>query len=175
MPNKFTSRIYLVGMPASGKTTVGHILANRLSYQFYDTDALIEREQGSSIPDIFQQEGELFFRDLEKKILENTLPKNAVISTGGGMPCFFENMQFIKEHGTSVFINVPTEVLAQRAAVNVLSRPLLHSDLNLVRKLESTVEKRIQFYQQADFTVNFIQQEPHVLSDEIIALLGSVK
>lgn len=165
------SRIYLVGMPASGKTTVGTILANQLSYKFIDTDHLIEKQQVCSIPGIFQQEGEEFFRNLEKEILHHTLPEKAVISTGGGMPCFFDNMEFIKNNGISVFLNVPTEVLAQRAAINVKSRPLLHSDLNLVKSLSDKLQKRIGFYKQADIVVNFSNQDPLVLSKEIMELL----
>ncbi len=171
MLHPLPERIYLIGMPASGKSTVGRTLAERLHRKFYDTDRLIEQQEQCSIPDIFQQEGEPHFRNLEHTLLQSFLPKHSVISTGGGMPCFHNNMEFIMANGLAIFIDVPIEILAQRAAINVESRPLLHSDLNLVRRLESTLKQRLPYYQQAHITLTYVRQDPTMLTEEIVRQL----
>ncbi len=82
-------RIYLVGMPASGKTTFGKELAKALNFNFIDLDEVLVEKVGTSISDLFREKGEAYFRDLEKEILEQTTPTKTVIATGGGAPCFF--------------------------------------------------------------------------------------
>ncbi|MBU1820351.1 MAG: shikimate kinase, partial [Bacteroidetes bacterium] len=89
--------IFLIGMPSSGKTTLGKKLARALGYRFVDLDKLIVSDQKKSIPDIFREHGEPYFREVESRILQDTRPDHwLVVSTGGGAPCFFDNMDFIK-------------------------------------------------------------------------------
>ncbi|HEY0110857.1 MAG TPA: shikimate kinase, partial [Fibrella sp.] len=107
--------IYLVGMPSSGKTTLGKRLARELHYHFIDTDRVITREEGRSIADIFAQQGEAYFREAEARVLRTIKPGGSlVVATGGGMPCFHDNMGYIKSTGVSVFLDVAPDILAQR-------------------------------------------------------------
>ena len=91
-------RIYLIGYMASGKTQIGHILANRLGFSFTDLDTVFEKQFRISVSDFFEKYDEQAFRLLEQKLLLETKNlDNIVISTGGGTPCFFDNMDFIAE------------------------------------------------------------------------------
>ncbi|CAN6542328.1 unnamed protein product [Malus baccata var. baccata] len=120
--------IYLVGMMGSGKTTVGKIMAQALSYSFIDSDSLVEHDVGgTSVAEIFKLYGEGFFRDKETEALRKlSLMHRLVVSTGGGAVVRPVNWKCMKK-GISVWLDVPLEALAQRiAAVGTGSRPLLH-------------------------------------------------
>lgn len=107
--------IFLVGMPSSGKSTIGRDLAKLLSYQYVDLDALIESSEGKSIATIFAENGEDYFRAREKELLQAILPdQRQVIATGGGAPCFFDNMSFIKQNGISIFLDVSVDEIVKR-------------------------------------------------------------
>ena len=149
------NRIYLVGMPASGKTTIGKLLAEKLSYQFVDLDNKLEEKERKSIPEIFKEIGEGYFRKLEREVLLETLNEKTVIATGGGAPCFFDNMDFIKNNGISVFLNTPVKILADRALKSVGSRPLLKDfdGEKLIEELINKYQQRISYYSQAHIKV----------------------
>jgi shikimate kinase len=88
-----SERIYLLGMMGVGKSTLGKQLARQLHYSFIDLDKSIEKEEGKSIPDIFAQLGEGYFRKVERQMLLKTAERNhIVVAVGGGTPCFYENM-----------------------------------------------------------------------------------
>jgi shikimate kinase len=145
--------ITFVGMPASGKSTVGKIFAEKLAYQFLDLDALIcEREQ-KSIPEIFAQQGEDAFRKVERDALISTLNyRNTILSTGGGAPCFFDNMDLINQAGLSIFLKTPVDILLQRIREDTKNiRPLYDtkSDEELKVFLEELLLKRELFYKKA--------------------------
>ena len=147
--------IFLIGMPSSGKSTLGRKLARALSYRFVDLDKLIVKDQKKTIPEIFQKKGEGYFREVESRILHETRPDQwLVVATGGGAPCFFDNMAFIKATGISVFINVPPTELAERILLHDKDdRPLLSGVTQLEQELEERLRVRLPFYSQADFTV----------------------
>ena len=150
--------IYLLGMPSSGKSTLGRGLARTLNCPFVDMDKRIETREGMSISEIFNLKGEDFFRKVESEVLK-ALPtdERQVISTGGGVPCFFDNLAFIKTYGLSIFLDVPPTVLAQRMLYTRKDdRPLYRktSPAELLATLETTYEKRLPFYRQADVTVS---------------------
>lgn len=118
-------RIYLIGYMFSGKTTLGHKLALRMGYEWLDLDQLFECVFHTSIPIFFKRYGEEAFRKLEQKLLHSTADKqDIVISTGGGTPCHFDNMQWINSHGTSVYFDVTVEALLRRAQASKKPRPL---------------------------------------------------
>jgi shikimate kinase len=148
-------RIYLVGMPASGKSTLGKALARTLGYQFTDLDELLVKQEGMSIADIFQQQGEEYFRLREHQVLQQTDWEKTVMATGGGTPCFHNNMHWIRQHGFSIFLDVPPEVLARRSMQQKGLRPLLGqlTGQDLVLELERKRVERLPFYQQANLTV----------------------
>ncbi|NJM14306.1 MAG: shikimate kinase [Bacteroidales bacterium] len=104
--------VFLVGFMGSGKTTIGKKLAHLLGKAFIDMDEYIENKQGKTIAEIFSAVGEETFRALEKeKLCELVKLNNTVISTGGGAPCFHNNMQLMNAHAETIYIQVPNEVI----------------------------------------------------------------
>ncbi|GAA4465293.1 shikimate kinase [Nibrella saemangeumensis] len=144
--------IFLIGMPSSGKSTIGKQLARELHYRFTDTDKLIVRQEGRSINDIFAQEGEDYFRRVESEVLHSIRPGSSlVVATGGGAPCFHNNMAYIKATGISVFLDVEPEVLLQRMMAHAIAdRPLYQqNDPALLENLRKKYTDRLPFYSQA--------------------------
>ena len=132
--------IYLIGYMYSGKTTLGHKLAVKLGYQWLDLDQVFEQVFHTSIPIFFKRYGEEAFRKLEQKLLHETANNdNTVISTGGGTPCHFDNIQWINKHGKSVYFDVTVDTLLRRAAQSKKPRPIL---------MGMTEEERSQYIQQ---------------------------
>ena len=147
-------KIILIGMPGSGKSTLGRVLAKMLQYQFIDLDERIEAHEGKTIAEIFAAYGEEYFRNTERKILNSALQEsNAIISTGGGAPCFFDNMEQIKSGGTSIYLNVSIEALLSRLNAGKATRPMLSekSDEELRLFLDLKLKERAPFYEQADY------------------------
>ncbi|XP_028765966.1 shikimate kinase 1, chloroplastic [Neltuma alba] len=153
--------IYLVGMMGSGKTTVGKILSQVLSYSFFDSDALVEDELGgTSVAEIFKHYGEGFFRDKESEVLRKlSLMHRRVISTGGGAVVRPINWKYMHK-GITVWLDVPLEALARRiAAVGTNSRPLLHYEAGdaytrALMRLSTLFEERGEAYANANARVS---------------------
>jgi len=144
--------IFLIGFMGCGKTTLGRKLASRLGYEFMDLDHILEAQAGMSIADYFSNFGEAAFRQLESDVLKQTkYPEHAVISTGGGLPCFFDNMEWMNAHGTSLYIQLSPKTLADRLEHEKMKRPLLqdkHGDA-LIAFIEDKLTEREFFYKQA--------------------------
>jgi shikimate kinase len=158
--------IFLIGMPSSGKSTLGKRVADALHYRFIDTDKQIVRDEGRSIPDIFAQFGEAYFREAERRILRTIRPgDSAVVSTGGGMPCFHDNIEYINATGISVFLDVPVEILVRRIQAHAADdRPLNNpSDPDLFNTLKQRYITRLPFYSQATIIVSGETNEDEVL------------
>lgn len=157
--------IILVGMMSSGKTTLGKKLARALNYRFVDLDKLIESDQGMEISSIFAQKGEAYFREVESRILKETsAQRGIVLASGGGTPCFFDNMQVIKQMGVSIFLDVPAEDLARRIENHGKDdRPILSGTSSLVETLRNRITDRLSYYQQADFTLKGEIDVSHLL------------
>lgn len=109
-------RIYLIGFMASGKTTLGAELASRLKWKYVDTDDLIEKAKGRSIKHIFDLEGEEYFRKEESELLRRRVcrMKNVVVATGGGMPCFNNNIDAMLRNGHVIYLDVEFETILGR-------------------------------------------------------------
>lgn len=147
------SKIFLIGMPGSGKSTLGQQLAAKLNMPFIDLDQKIEERAQCTIKEIFAQYGEAHFRGLEQKALHNAVQSEGglIIATGGGAPCFFDNMDVIKANGVSVFIDTPLEELVARLnAYEKDKRPKFSAGEGLKGQLEKLYESRLSFYKQAD-------------------------
>lgn len=157
--------IILVGMMSSGKTTLGKKLARALNYRFIDLDKLIEKDQGMEISAIFTQHGEPYFREVESRILKETATqKGVVLASGGGTPCFFDNMNVIREMGVSIFLDVPAEDLARRIENHGKDdRPILSGSTSLVDTLQARITERLPYYSQADFTLKGEIEVSHLL------------
>ena len=149
--------IFLIGFMGSGKTTLGRKLANKMGYEFIDLDHKLEQKVELSIAEYFSLFGEDAFRKLESEILKKThYPENAVVSTGGGLPCFFDNMDWMKEHGKTVYIKLSPKTLADRLENGKEDRPLLqekHGDA-LIAFIEQKLAEREGFYSQANIVAD---------------------
>ena len=153
--NKF-SQIFLIGQSGSGKTTIGKKLANKLSFEFIDTDTCITNEMKLSINEIFNKMGENFFREKEIKLLKNIdKSKKIVVSTGGGLPEINESFEYMKKSGLIIWINSsPKEIEKRLVSSNRGHRPLLfNNNLNLIENLEEQLKKRYDVYSKADLII----------------------
>jgi len=160
--------IFLIGMPGVGKTTIGAQLAKTISYQFIDLDEEIESKVKSSISELIEKEGEEKFREIEKRILLNVLThKNVIIATGGGTPCFFDNLSLMKTKGVVIYLKAnPKEIYDRLTQQEIAKRPLLR---NGFLDLEELIEKRKEQYEKAHHTVevmnnNYLQKIINLLS-----------
>ena len=152
-------RIYLIGYMYSGKTTVGHKLAVSLGYQWLDLDQLFETFYHTSIPIFFKRYGEEAFRKLEQKLLHSTADNdNTVVSTGGGTPCYGDNMDFILAHGTAVYLQMPVDALVERALRSRNPRPLMHGlpEPEMRALIERQLKEREPIYLRAPLIVDGI-------------------
>ncbi len=149
--------IFLLGMPSSGKSTLGRSLAREIGYEFVDMDKRIEIRELLTIAEIFSLKGEPYFRNVESDMLKSfSADSGLVISTGGGVPCFHDNMTFIKENGVSLFLDVPPKILADRILhTKKNDRPLLVTEdpAELLTALETKIANRRSYYEQADVTI----------------------
>lgn len=148
-------RIYLLGFMGSGKSYVGKKLAALLEWEFLDLDEAIVKDAGMSIPEIFSRLGEGAFREMENNALHQTKQtEKMVIATGGGAPCFFDNIEWINSNGVSVFLSVDPQLLAERLLPERDSRPLIagKSAPELKHFIEQKLSERAQFYARAHVT-----------------------
>jgi shikimate kinase len=150
-------KVFLIGLPGSGKTTLGQKIADALHVLFVDLDKEIERTEGRLIREIFKEKKEDYFRLLETNELAEwcKLEGSFVMATGGGAPCFFKNMELINRSGTSIFLDVPaSEIAARIQKTNVAERPLLAAGGfdALKDNIERMRSLRLKVYQQAHLT-----------------------
>lgn len=145
-------RIFLIGYMGAGKTTIGKDLSKRLGLSFIDLDCYIEGRYLRTVSQLFAEKGEDAFREIERKMLrEVAMFEDVLISTGGGAPCFFDNMKFMNESGTTIYLQVSVEELAKRLEICKHTRPILqgHSGDSLVAFIAENLEKRNPYYTQA--------------------------
>jgi len=147
-------KIFLVGLPGSGKTTIGKELAKKLGTLFIDLDAAIEAQEKKNIQEIFKVNSESYFRKIESAVLKqlSQSAEDFVMATGGGAPCFFDNMETINKSGKSIFLDISAKEIARRIKrSNLNKRPLFENlhDEELKDKIEFLRSQRIPFYQKA--------------------------
>ncbi|MCM0592185.1 MAG: shikimate kinase [Gloeotrichia echinulata IR180] len=165
--------VYLIGMMGTGKTTVGRLLAKQLEYGFVDTDDVIVQAAGRSINQLFAQEGEIGFRQLESDILAQVCAYTKLtIATGGGIVLRTENWSYL-HHGLIVWLDAPVELLYTRLLEDT-TRPLLQ-DIDPQAKLRSLLEQRQPLYSQADLRITVSEGEtPEAIAHKVMEAIPSV-
>lgn len=150
-------KVFLIGFMGSGKTTIGKKLANYLKYEFIDLDKLIESTAGMSIVIYFELHGEGAFRELERDILQKSeFPENVIIATGGGAPCFGDNMEWMNKNGLVAYLSLSPKALASRLEHSKTDRPLIRhlKGDELIDFISSKLQEREVFYNQAKYVVS---------------------
>lgn len=145
--------VYFVGFMASGKSSIGKAFAKFLGWPFHDTDDLIEKRAGRSISQIFAEDGEELFRQLETSVIvELAAQKNCVVALGGGAVMRDENWRYLNSSGVTISLSAPVEVLAERIGRNN-ARPLMAqlSPEDRVHKIQEMLAVRQPYYDRADF------------------------
>ena len=140
----------------SGKSTTGKMLASLLDWQFADLDRSIEKYSGKTISEIFSQDGEIYFRNVESEVLRSLKSQtNTVISTGGGTPCFGDNMDFMMETGLTLYLKLTPGQLKSRLSDSKGKRPLIKDLSNdaLLHFIEDKLAFREKWYNRAEITV----------------------
>lgn len=172
-------RIFLLGYMGSGKTTLGKAFAREMGLSFIDLDWYIEERYHKTVREIFIERGENGFREVERQmLLEVSEFENVVISTGGGAPCFFDNMEVMNQKGDTVFLNVSPGVLYHRLKVATHNRPILQGKTNEELKtfIIEALEKRKPFYTQAKYIFNADQLENiYQIKSSVLALQNLLK
>jgi shikimate kinase len=146
-------KVFLLGLPGSGKSTLGRQLAAELKVPFVDLDHEIVRKEGKPIPEIFAEKKEEYFRQVESDVLKlwADMSNDFVMATGGGAPCFLDGITVINNAGTSVFLDVPpTEIARRMERTRVENRPTLAPGVNSLKEhIASMLAARTKHYRQA--------------------------
>jgi shikimate kinase len=150
-------KIYIIGMPGTGKTHFGRMLAKSIRLQFIDLDELLEKKDGRFIRQIVKDEGEDYFRELERQALDSVSGiHNCIVSCGGGTPMYFDNLELMKRTGFVIWLNTNLDVIARRIMQNKTRRPLFMGldEHEIRQKLDEIYEKRKKNYAKADMQVD---------------------
>ena len=168
-------KVVLIGYMASGKSTVGKVLAERLGVEFIDLDDYIEAKEKLSITKIFSEKGEIYFRIKETEYLETLLNSdtNIVLSVGGGTPCYANNIQLITGNSKSFYLNATINTLYNRLKKEQYSRPLIASLKleNLKEFIAKHLFERSSYYNQAQFSISINDKKIDAIVEELMAKL----
>lgn len=170
-------KYFLVGMPASGKSTLGKLIAKQLGLEFIDLDKEIVLKERMAITDIFQAKGENYFREVERKCLKDQLDRkeNFVLATGGGAPCFFDNMAQMNQNGLTIFLSISVDDLFSKLSEKgIQKRPLLKgiNKEDLYTELKNKLDYRKKYYEQSKITVN---QDDRDINERVNQLIFELK
>ena len=162
--------IYLIGFMAVGKTTLGKRLAKALQRPFVDTDNLIVQRTGKSIEEIFETLGEDEFRKIEADVLRSITTQNNIIATGGGLPCYFNNMDFMNAHGLTIYLNANSAFIYNRLLHAKAPRPLL-KELKLdelLAYIEAKLAARQPYYMQSKLVQDMPLKSVKTLVNKVV-------
>jgi shikimate kinase len=162
-------KVFLIGFMGCGKSTKAKQLANRLACPVIDLDAVIVAEQGQTIAEYFATYGEAAFRQLESETLKNyPYPETCVVATGGGLPCFFDNMDWMNANGSTVYLQMEPAQLVSRLH-NRQKRPLIKDmdDEQLLVFIQNKLAERDLFYTQAQLVINAFDLDAELLEEEL--------
>jgi shikimate kinase len=171
-------KIVLLGYMGSGKSSVGFELATKLGYKFIDLDNYIELLEGSSISDLFKRKGEIYFRKKENHTLKSLLDseENAIISTGGGTPCYGDTMEYLTsgDRCITIFLKTSLEVLSDRLFSEKESRPLIahiEDKITLTDFIRKHLFERLFYYNQAELIIETNEASVESVVEKIVAKL----
>jgi shikimate kinase len=167
--------IFIIGFMGSGKTTAGKKLASLLGWSFIDLDKRIEEYAGKTIPEIFSQNGEDYFRIIETQLLRNLkMCTKTVISTGGGTPCYIDNMDYMIETGLTIYLKLTPAELKSRLSQSKGKRPLIKDlDQNeLTSFIKEKLAVREKWYERSDITMDGIDLDANLLLLHVKSSLG---
>lgn len=167
--------ITLLGYMGSGKTEISKKLGKILNLQVIDLDDDISQKENKTITEIFEKKGELYFRKVEKKILETILSqnKNAILSVGGGTPAYYDNIDLINKNSISIYLSASVGTLANRLSKEKLKRPLIAqiSDAQLAEYIAKHIFERNAYYSKAKIKINTDNKNPEKIAKEIVNTL----
>lgn len=161
----------MIGYMGAGKTTLGRPVAWKLNVPFIDLDTIIEEREGKSIRQLFEELGEGIFREKERSGLQSgSFPADFVMATGGGAPCFFDNMEWMNRHGLTVYLKTDPEVIAARLEHEREERPLLRAltKEELPGFVREKIESREKFYLQAQL---IFRDSGNLTAEDLLAAL----
>lgn len=169
-------KIFLVGFMGSGKTFWANKIARKTGLRMADLDDYIVQKTNKTITQIFDNEGEVAFRLLERTYLEKVTKNSAIplIALGGGTPCFRDNIDWILKHGVVIYLEMPVSILLQNLQSATTQRPLLKgkSLLELEQYIRHKMEERKPYYQQANYTVSY-QEDTAVMLKQLLAIISN--
>lgn len=167
-------KITIIGYMAAGKSTIGEILAKKYNLPFIDLDQAIEKHTGYTITETIFNKGELYFRKLERQILEEVIQSEKfVLSTGGGTPCYYDNMELINRNSISIFLQNTVQNLYERLENSKAGRPLIaHLDGDALKEyVGKHLFERNVFYEKATLVINTANKMPDQITNEIMNVL----
>lgn len=168
MVNRIQCPIYLWGFMGCGKSSLGRSLAHVFNFPFYETDSLVQELANESILAIFKNKGELAFREYEREILYS-IPTNepAIVSTGGGLPCFGDNALWMRKHGLTLYLSLSSDELANRLERSTNNRPLLQEKKGneLRMRITEMLIKREPIYRLAHLAIDANLASPTYLKE----------
>tara|TARA_B100000963_G_scaffold59246_1_gene47253 strand:+ start:125 stop:655 length:531 start_codon:yes stop_codon:yes gene_type:complete len=172
-------KIILVGYMASGKSAVGRKLHEQLNYDYYDLDNYIEIKYGTSVENIFKTKGELYFRQIERKSLENiiTIKKNLIVSLGGGTPCYFDTIDFLNSinETKTFFLKATINTIHERLKKSKIKRPLIShliEEMEIKEFIGKHLLERNFFYEKSEKKIYTDKKTVNAVANEIIKTLG---
>ena len=160
--------IVLIGFMGVGKTTIGQLIAEKLSIAFFDTDKIIEQNMNMTIPEFFEKLGENEFRKYETEVVELlSSTEGCVISCGGGIVLNKNNMDTLSKNGIIIYLQASIDTIVKRVSLNK-TRPIIAAMENPKRDIEILFNKRKKFYENNDFSFNTDSLTPNEIADSII-------
>jgi shikimate kinase len=165
------TNIILIGFMGCGKSSLGKKIAKKLNYHFIDSDSEIEKIHQLSVPEIFKEKGEDFFRQLEADFIRS-IPKDEpfVLSTGGGTPCYHDNLSFLHKIGKTFYLQLSPYELTQRLIKAKVQRPLLinKNEDELYNFIKEKLADRLPYYSQANYTLKGKEQKVDSVLNKLI-------
>ena len=169
--------IFLVGLPGSGKTFFGKLLAKELNHAFIDLDNYIELQEGFTIEQLLSQGKESDFRKKEGAQLRRLIENESVmiVATGGGTPCFHDNMFLMNQTGITIYLSADPEYIAAHIREDASARPLFKAERDLTAQVAHLLEERKSFYEMARITVKVDHAARDNCLDDMIQQLSLIE